>query len=151
MNRLPKTGAWLSAAASASLLIAACSDHTALVEGRLDDLRHLPAKTDRVKVPTYNTSCRTVTRTQTRTTYVNGKSSTRTVTVPVTECTKTKSGIKWASVEVRPETWCIELDNVNGKKDADDRWFRVNLDDYDAAREINHGSVIRFPYRSKGC
>lgn len=149
MNK--SSGTLVAVALSSAVLVAACSSHEALVKGKLDDLRHRPAKTGPVQVPTYTQKCRTTTQTRTTTTFVNGKTRTSTKVVPVTKCNRTKSGVKTVTQVIRPEKWCIELDNVNGKKNADDRWYSVKSSDYATARDFNEGDVIRFPYLSKGC
>lgn len=62
-----------------------------------------------------------------------------------------KSGKITTTVVDKPAKWCVELDDVNGDKTADDRWFRVDSGTHQLAVEIGEGAPIRFTPQANNC
>lgn len=55
-------------------------------------------------------------------------------------------------VQVSPEKYCVELDNVAGNLSRNDEWFTVSAATYNKYRELPEGTPInRLEYTSTGC
>lgn len=130
--------------------LAACegAEPTKPVEGLRDDLKYL--------APIYVTTHQPVTRrdctttVETRTTFVNGKATTK--TVPVTKCKDVNTGqTRQVTTMTKQPKWCVELDNVNGDQSADDQWYRVDQGTHQLASETTEGKSIKFTPIGQGC
>lgn len=133
-------------------LVLACSHNASTVSGLQDDTRHVPliAHTGYHSVPVTQQRCTTTSRTVTTT--VNGKTVTK--TVPSTTCKSVRVGTRQEPYQVvtQYERFCVELDNVNGHKSDDDRWFTVSSATYYAARNRDEGDrVTKMPFLHRGC
>lgn len=121
------------------LLIAACSSGPSTVKGKRDDLRQISAvseqshykteaKTKRVCVSRKNGRC---------TSYVTRPDGTKRVKV--------------IDRKAKPAVWCVELDDVNGKRTRDDRWYEVTSTVYLKMAHKNEGDRVKFNYLATGC
>lgn len=52
----------------------------------------------------------------------------------------------------KPALYCVELDNVNGKRSRDDRWYEVTSSVYYKMASKNEGAkVTKMKYLTTGC
>lgn len=123
----------VASAGAVALMLTACGE-APKVDGVQDDTRHRAAVTQRVQVQDTSRQCAS---------YKNGKcTSWRTV----------NTGSHWETRTVRPERWCVELDNVNGDRGRDDVWFTVSFGTYNDATDRDEGDqVTDMPYQREGC
>lgn len=123
-------------------------------KARLDDVKHVAAKKAVTQPATrmvtdYRNECKTKTRTK----RVNGK----TITETYQDCNRVSVGTHQESYTrtvkaAKPAKWCVELDDVNGKRDQDDEWFTVSHRVYTKWADRNEGSKVkRMEYIRKGC
>ncbi|EST29475.1 hypothetical protein [Streptomyces roseochromogenus] len=127
------------------------------VRGIKDTVRHLTRRTTRATRPRLVRRCTTGTRQVRHTARSGSGSHRRTRTWYTTEhyqnCQKVRSGTETYRKELRPERWCVRLDDVNGDRKRDDVWFRVDRTDYDTANAADaHARVQFIPlYPDNGC
>ncbi|MFF4205706.1 hypothetical protein ACFYZ8_34220 [Streptomyces sp. NPDC001668] len=126
-----------SAGATTSPASSASPQSTDKVAGLRDDLRHVTRKVQ------HGTRPRLV-RTCTKPTLGKRKSRTRT-------CTWVRRGTEPYTRVVRPERFCVELDNVNGEPTRDDIWFEVDRATYTRAQGVTEGDRIAFEALASGC
>ena len=60
------------------------------------------------------------------------------------DCTKVRSGTENYLRTVRPERWCVSLDDVGGNKKKDDVWYRVTRSTYDDAVQLDYHARMKF-------
>lgn len=151
MNR--KTAAALTGSATALVLGAVgCSGGTATVSGNRDDVKHVMAITRAATRPVYRNECQTKWRTVSKTTGSGKTRSTSTSRQSYQDCHQVQSGTENYTKTVTPEKWCVELDNVNGDKTADDRWYNVTSSTYHKWASRRGGAVInKMIFNHSGC
>ncbi|MFF7354915.1 hypothetical protein ACFZA1_19960 [Streptomyces filipinensis] len=122
-------------AAPASAVTTAPAPSPNPVRGLKDTVRHITRKTTRATRPHLVRHCTTSTRRVSHTSTSGSGSHRRTRTWYTTEhsrdCRKVPSGTETYRRELRPERWCVRLDDVNGDRTQDDLWVRVARVDYD--------------------
>lgn len=60
--------------------------------------------------------------------------------------------VKVIDRHAKPALYCVELDNVNGNKDDDDRWYEVTSSVYYKMADKNEGAkVTDMKYSVTGC
>ncbi|MFC9279074.1 hypothetical protein [Streptomyces collinus] len=125
------------------------------VSGRRDTVRHLPVETARATRPRLVRKCTTGTRrvSHTSSSGTGAKRRTRTwyTNERYTSCRKVRSGTESYSRIVRPEKWCVRLDDVDGDKARDDVWYRVTSAVYDDARDTDKRARLEFTPTGDGC
>jgi hypothetical protein len=149
---LAKTSVVIAGVAGA-LTLTACSGG-ATVSGRLDDTRYVPGRsavytTATRTVPTYTRRCTTKTRTKTT---GSGKFR-KTSTESYRDCQNVRTGSRTESYRktiepAKSAIYCVELDDVNGDKDRDDRWYEVDGSTYYRWAGKDEGALVnKMPYR----
>lgn len=131
-----------------AVALTACGGSTQSVDGARDDLRHVTEKSKQATrtVPDYKRECATKTRTKT----VNGKTKTETYQ----DCNRVRVGQHTETYRkvTRKERWCVELDNVNGKRSDDDQWFTVTSGEYHRAAKLDEGDKVNdLKFIRRGC
>ncbi|MFE1289811.1 hypothetical protein [Streptomyces sp. NPDC058751] len=127
----------------------------ASVFGLRDDVRHLRAKTARATRPHMTKKCATTTRRVKHTSSTGSGTKRHTRTWYSTEhsktCKQVRRGTESYTRVVRPEQWCVSLDDVDGDKGRDDVWYQVDRTDYDAAVGTDDHARIGFTPTGDGC
>lgn len=125
------------------------------VSGRRDAVRHLPVRTARAIRPHLVRKCTTGTRRVRHTSSSGTGTRRRTRTWYTTEryrsCRKVRSGTESYRRVVRPEKWCVRLDDVDGDKARDDVWYRVTSAVYDDALRTDTHARMQFTPVGTGC
>ncbi|WP_256725923.1 hypothetical protein [Streptomyces sp. IMTB 2501] len=127
------------------------------VHGIKDTVRHITRRTTRATRPHLVRRCTPGTRQVRHTARSGSGSHRRTRTWYTTEhyqdCRKVRSGTETYRRELRPERWCVRLDDVDGDRKRDDVWFRVDRRDYDTADAAEAHTRVRFIplYPNNGC
>ncbi|MFF1562523.1 hypothetical protein ACFVY1_03165 [Streptomyces sp. NPDC058293] len=128
------------------------SDH---VRGLYDAVRHLPRKTVKATRAHMVKECDPATRKVKHTSRSGSGKRKRTRTWYTTErynqCHKVRKGSERYTRVVRPERWCVRLDDVNGKSRKDDRWFRVSPATYSEVHGKAEHARVKFDPRGRGC
>lgn len=115
-----------------AVALTACGGSSATVDGRQDDTKHVRAKTHTEQREVTSRKC-------------TGTGSKRV-------CRDVVTGHRTVTVTDRAERWCVELDDVNGKRSHDDRWFTVTAGTYGDATKRNEGAKVKnMQYLSRGC
>ncbi|MEV5873684.1 hypothetical protein AB0L75_05505 [Streptomyces sp. NPDC052101] len=118
------------------------------VHGLKDTLRHVTRRTTLATRPHLVRRCTTGTRQVRHTTSSGSGSHRRTRTSYTTEhyqsCRKVPNGTETYRRELRPERWCVRLDDVNGNRKQDDTWFRVDRLDYDHVLDADDHTRVQF-------
>lgn len=137
--------------ATLALGLVGCSGGETTVKGRRDDIRHLPKlqHTATRTVTDYRQQCTSKTRPVTSGSGLKKTTGTRTYQ----DCTKVRAGSHTESYPKvdREERYCVELDDVNGKRSADDVWFTVSSATYWKAARKHEGDKFKMSYYHKGC
>lgn len=125
------------------------------VSGLRDTVRHLPRKTVTDTRPHLVRECTSATK-QVRHISRSGSGTHRTTRVWYTteryqSCRKVRQGTETFRRVVRPERWCVSLDDVNGVKAQDDVWYRVTREIYDRARAADRHTRMKFAPTGSGC
>jgi hypothetical protein len=125
------------------------------VSGLRDSVRHLAAKTTRATRPHLVRKCTSATR-QVRHTQRTGTGTHRTTRTWYTteryqSCKKVRSGTETYTRTVRPQRWCVSLDNVDGDTARDDVWYQVTPATYGTARDANEHARMEFTPTGTGC
>ncbi|MET9901687.1 hypothetical protein [Streptomyces sp. NPDC006446] len=127
----------------------------ASVFGLRDEVRHLAAKTTRATRPHMTKKCSTTTRRVKHTTSTGSGTKRRTRTWYSTEqsktCKQVRSGTETYRRVVRPEKWCVSVDNLGGDAKQDDVWYRVSKTTYDAAIGTDRHARMDFTPKDSGC
>jgi len=66
-------------------------------------------------------------------------------------CRKVRKGTERYRRVVRPERWCVSLDDVNGRKSQDDVWYRVTRATYDQVSAADEHTRVEFTPAATGC
>lgn len=125
------------------------------VSGLRDTLRHLPRKTATGTRPHLVTKCASTTR-RVRHTTRSGTGTRKTTRVWYTteqhqSCKKVRRGTESYRRVVRPERWCVTLDDVNGAKAQDDVWYRVTRETYHQVLAADAHARVAFTPTGTGC
>ncbi|MFF7883562.1 hypothetical protein ACH40F_22030 [Streptomyces sp. NPDC020794] len=125
------------------------------VSGLRDSVRHLAAKTTRATRPHLARKCTSATR-QVRHTQRTGTGTHRTTRTWYTteryqSCEKVRSGTETYTRTVRPQRWCVSLDNVDGDTARDDVWYQVTPATYGKARHADEHARMEFTPTRTGC
>ncbi|MEU4173076.1 hypothetical protein AB0F46_40270 [Streptomyces sp. NPDC026665] len=127
----------------------------ASVFGLRDETRHRTARTTRATRPHMTKKCTTTTRRvrHTSTTGSGTKRHTRTwySTEHAKSCKQVRSGTETYTRVVRPEQWCVSLDDVGGDKGQDDVWYQVTRTTYDTAVATDEHERMEFTPKDSGC
>ncbi|MFJ9814179.1 hypothetical protein ACIRU3_02715 [Streptomyces sp. NPDC101151] len=134
---------------------AGANTDTDTVSGLRDTVRHLSAKTARATRPHLVRKCTTGTR-RVRHTSSSGtgtKRKTRTwySTEHYRDCKKVRSGTETYRRLVRPEKWCVRLDDVDGVRTRDDVWYEVTDVTYRDALGTDEHARMEFTPAGTGC
>ncbi|MFJ3717975.1 hypothetical protein [Streptomyces sp. NPDC090057] len=125
------------------------------VSGRRDTVRHLSVRTAPATRPHLVRKCTTGTRRVRHTSSSGTGTRRRTRTWYTTEryksCRKVRSGTESYRRIVRPEKWCLRLDDVDGDRSRDDVWYRVTHAVYDEARGTDRHVRMEFSPAGTGC
>jgi len=143
----------IAAGVAGSVVLTGCSG-TSTVSGRLDDARWLPSRAAVTtiathQVPVYSQRCATKTRTKTTGTGKLKKTSTESYQ----DCKKVRTGSRSETYTkvlkpAKHSMYCIELDDVNGKRNKDDQWYEVDSATYHKWSGRDEGTkVIKMPYQ----
>ncbi|WP_328552336.1 MULTISPECIES: hypothetical protein [unclassified Streptomyces] len=127
----------------------------ATVFGLREEVRHLAARTVRATRPHMTKKCTTTTRRVKHTSRTGSGTKRRTRTWYSTEhsqvCRKVRSGTETYRRVVRPERWCVSLDDLDGDATRDDVWFQVSRTTYVAAIGTDRHARVDFTPRRRGC
>ncbi|MEU8788304.1 hypothetical protein [Streptomyces sp. NPDC048643] len=127
----------------------------ASVFGLRDEVRHLAAKTTRATRPHMTRKCTTATHRVKHTKSSGSGSKRRTRTWYSTEqsksCRQVRNGTETYTRVVRPERWCVSLDNLGGDAKKDDVWYQVGRSTYDAAVGTDRSVRMEFTPKHSGC
>jgi hypothetical protein len=66
-------------------------------------------------------------------------------------CRKVRQGTERYRRVVRPERWCVSLDDVNGHRSRDDVWYRVTRETYDQVSAADEHARVEFTPAGTGC
>lgn len=129
------------------------SPHT--VSGLKDSVRHLAAKTTRATRPHLVRKCASATR-QVRHTQRTGTGTHRTTRTWYTteryqSCKKVRTGTETYTRTVRPQRWCVSLDDVAGDTARDDVWYQVTPATYNEAHGADEHARMEFTPTGTGC
>ncbi|MFF1713557.1 hypothetical protein [Streptomyces sp. NPDC058268] len=151
------------AVAVLAVTVSACigsTDHAkpskpAKVTGLRDDIRSVAQKTTTATRPRMVEKCTPSTKRvkhssttgtgrnkRTRTWYTNEKYN---------DCKKVQQGTEKYTKVLRRARWCVELDDLNGKRSKDDVWFEVDAATYNSAAAKKEGSKLSFAPLRNGC
>jgi hypothetical protein len=121
------------------------------VKGVRDDVRHQLRRTVLAKRPHYVKKCDTETRKVRHSKRSNGRTRTWYTTKKVRDCERVRKGTESYRRVVRPERWCVRLDDVGGRKNRDDVWYRVQPADYSRVNSAADRAKVSIEPISKGC
>ncbi|MEU6273238.1 hypothetical protein ABZ871_12650 [Streptomyces populi] len=125
------------------------------VFGLRDEVRHLAARTARATRPHMTKKCTTATRRVKHTTSTGSGTKRRTRTWYSTErsrsCRQVRKGTETYTRVVRPERWCVSLDDVGGDTKRDDVWYQVDGTTYSAAVGTDEHARMDFTPTGSGC
>ncbi|MER6332883.1 hypothetical protein ABT298_26905 [Streptomyces sp. NPDC001034] len=140
---------------AAVLVIAAalggCDDEPRKVSGLLDSTRHVHALTGLATRAHMVKRCHSGSKRVRHTSGRGGDKRTWYTDEPTTVCTKVRQGTETYRRVIRPERWCIRLDDVDGKDSRDDVWYRVDNNTYLDARMSEAGHPMTFEPEHDGC
>lgn len=123
--------------ATGMLVLTACGDD-AKVSGLRDDIKVIPAVSEK-------SHTETVKKTKKVRTCSKGKCTT------TTQPDGTKQ-VKVIDRKAKAAVYCVELDDVNGKPNDDDRWHEVSVSTYYKWADKSEGAkVTDMAYLVKGC
>ncbi|AJC53433.1 hypothetical protein [Streptomyces sp. 769] len=121
------------------------------VSGLRADVRHLTRLTTTGARPHMVTTCTPATR-QVKHTKRSGRTKkTWYSTEHYQDCRKTARGTETYRRVVRPERWCVKLDDVNGNPRKDGVWYRVTSATYHQALGADARARLQFTPTGSGC
>ncbi|MER5596622.1 hypothetical protein [Streptomyces sp. NPDC002265] len=125
------------------------------VFGLRDEIRHRAARTTRATRPHMTKKCTTTTRRVKHTTSTGSGTKRHTRTWYSTEqaktCKQVRSGTETYTRIVRPEQWCVSLDDVGGDTTQDDVWYQVSRTTYNTAIATDEHTRMDFTPMGSGC
>ncbi|MEU7639712.1 MULTISPECIES: hypothetical protein [unclassified Streptomyces] len=114
-------------------------------------VRHLVKQTTTGTRPHLVTTCTPATR-QVKHTKRSGRTKkTWYSTEHYQDCRKTARGTETYRRVIRPERWCVRLDDVNGNPKKDAVWYRVTSATYHQALGTDAHARLRFTPTGTGC
>ncbi|SFY48616.1 hypothetical protein [Streptomyces sp. F-1] len=118
------------------------------VTGLRDTVQHLTERTTPATRPHLITRCTTGTH-RVRHTSRSGSGAHRTTRTWYTterhrDCHTIRSGTETYLRVLRPERWCVRLDDVDGDTGRDDVWYRVERSDYYTALAADDHARLEF-------
>ncbi|MCK7624289.1 hypothetical protein MUU72_14460 [Streptomyces sp. RS10V-4] len=123
----------------------------ARVSGLRAGVRHLTKRTVRATRPHLVTTCTPATR-QVKHTKRSGRTKkTWYTTEHYQDCHRTPQGTETYRRVIRPERWCVALDDVNGNQQRDNVWYRVTYPTYNQALGTDHHAPLHFTPTGTGC
>ncbi|MFJ9175146.1 hypothetical protein [Streptomyces sp. NPDC102360] len=125
--------------------------HDDKVTGVRDGVRHMPRRTTRATRAHLVKKCGTDTRKVRHTKRSHGRTKTYYTTKKVRDCHKVRRGTEKYTRVLRSERWCVRLDDVNGKRTADDRWYRVNSTVYGRVQGDEDRAKVTIDPIREGC
>ncbi|MEW2624995.1 hypothetical protein [Streptomyces sp. NPDC048106] len=144
-----------TALVAAVLVIAAalggCDDEPRKVSGLLDSTRHVQEWTTRATRPHMVKRCHPGTKRVRHTSGTGSNKRTWYTDKQTTVCTKVRQGTETYRRVIRPERWCVSLDDVGGKESRDNLWYRVDRTTYRDAREFKPGHHMTIEPERDGC
>ncbi|MET7981845.1 hypothetical protein [Streptomyces sp. NPDC005281] len=127
----------------------------ARVFGLLDEVRHRAVMTTRATRPHMTRKCTTATHRVRHSSSSGSGSKRRTRTWYSTEhvrtCKRVRSGTETYTRVVRPEQWCVSLDDVGGHTKQDNVWYRVSRTTYNTAVGTDKHARMDFTPTHSGC
>ncbi|MZD07995.1 hypothetical protein GTW43_23355 [Streptomyces sp. SID5785] len=123
----------------------------AAVSGLRDGVRHQPRRTAEGTRPHYVKKCGTATKRVRHTKRSKGRTRTWYTTRTVRDCDRVRRGTETYTRVVRPERWCVRLDDVGGRTSRDDVWYRVRPADYSRVHEAADHAKVTFEPLARGC
>ncbi|MCI3278109.1 hypothetical protein [Streptomyces cylindrosporus] len=125
------------------------------VSGLRDTVRHVSRKTVSDTRAHLVRKCAPATR-RVRHTSRSGTGSHRTTRVWYStehyrSCKKVRQGTERYQRVVRPERWCVSLDDVNGVGSRDDVWYRVTRETYGDVLQAGEHARVEFVPAGAGC
>lgn len=134
-----------------SAALGGCDYEPRKVSGLLDGTRHVQALTRRATRAHMVERCHPGSKRVRHTSGRGGNKRTWYTDEPTTVCTKVRQGTETYRRVIRPERWCVRLDDVDGKDSRDDVWFRVDANTYLDARILKAGHRMTFKPERDGC
>ncbi|MFB7629709.1 hypothetical protein ACFC0M_01970 [Streptomyces sp. NPDC056149] len=124
--------------------------HRDPVTGLRAGVRHVTRQTALATRPHQVTTCTPGTR-RVKHTKRSGKSKkTWYSTEHYQDCHQTVRGTERYRREIRPERWCVRLDDVNGDRRKNGVWFAVDSDTYHRAVNAKDHARLRFTPTDSG-
>ncbi|MEU2366618.1 hypothetical protein AB0O47_35990 [Streptomyces noursei] len=121
------------------------------VSGLRAGVRHLTRQTTAATRPHRVTTCTPATR-QVKHTKRSGRTKkTWYTTEHYQDCHQTTRGTESYRRVIRPERWCVKLDDVNGDPKKDAVWYRVTSATYHQALGADDHARLRFTPTGTGC
>ncbi|MGW1069679.1 hypothetical protein ACWD4F_34855 [Streptomyces aureus] len=125
------------------------------VVGVRDQVRHRAAQTTLATRPRMTKKCTTTTHRVKHTTTTGSGTKRRSrswySTDHSTSCEKVRAGTQTYRRVVRPERWCVRLDDVGGDPKKDDVWFQVTPTTYHSAVGADERAHLEFAPTGNGC
>ncbi|MFE7311830.1 hypothetical protein ACFU7T_01755 [Streptomyces sp. NPDC057555] len=121
------------------------------VSGLRSGVRHLTRQTTLASRPHWVTTCTPGTRRVKHTQRSGRSKKTWYTTEHYRDCHRTARGRETYRRVVRPERWCVLLDDVNGDRRKDGVWFTVTSDTYHQALDAGDHARLRFTPTATGC
>ncbi|MET9496047.1 hypothetical protein [Streptomyces sp. NPDC006552] len=121
------------------------------VAGVRDAVRHVTRQTARSTRPHLVRTCASESRKVRHTGRSKGRTRTWYTTEKHQDCTKVRRGTETYTRVVRPERWCVRLDDVNGEPRTDDVWYRVRRDAYTKVDEADARAKVTVEPVARGC
>jgi hypothetical protein len=131
--------------------LAGCDSEPRTVSGVLYDTRHVAEQTRAATRPHMVKRCHSATKRVRHTSGSGAAKRTWYTNEPTTVCTRVRQGTETYREVVRPERWCIELNDVNGKKTKDFLWYRVSRNMYNRTSGVKAGSHLTIEPDRDGC
>lgn len=140
LNPKPSKIVLVAGLVTGGLLVASCSSGPTTVKGKRDDLRQITAVAERSHIEVKPNKVRECVAKDKKGKCIRWDMVTR----------GTKS-VKVIDRKAKPAVWCVELDDVNGKRTRDDRWYEVTSTVYLKMAHKNEGDKVKFEYLTTGC
>ncbi|MER7394717.1 hypothetical protein ABT381_04280 [Streptomyces sp. NPDC000151] len=125
--------------------------HSDGVTGLRAGVRHVTKKTVKATRPHKVKKCTLATKRVKHTKRSGRTKKTWYTTERYDKCRKVRQGTETYRRVVRPERWCVKLDDVNGRRGKDDVWYRVTHATYTTALGKDEHDRMRFTPTRTGC
>ncbi|POX42292.1 hypothetical protein C3486_06050 [Streptomyces sp. Ru73] len=121
------------------------------VSGLRAGVRHVTKKTARATRPHLVKECEPATKRVKHTKRSGRTKKTWYTTERYQDCHKVRRGTESYRRVVRPERWCVRLDDVNGQAAKDGIWYRVTSATYHTALGKDDHARLHFTPTRTGC